>query len=78
VIPSSAARDRDKGMQGVKGPGCQGRPYRHHNARYRSENVIRDAYKDDLSLEGRLMVRECAALYEPLDADIPKYQQFNR
>jgi tRNA(adenine34) deaminase len=41
-------------------------------------DFIRDAYKDDLSLEGGLMVEECAALYVPSGADIPKEQQFNR
>ena len=41
-------------------------------------DFVRDAYKDDLSLEGGLMVNECAALYAPPDADIPKDQQFNR
>lgn len=41
-------------------------------------NFVRDAFRDDLALEGGLMVRECAALYVPPDADIPKDQQFNR
>jgi tRNA(adenine34) deaminase len=41
-------------------------------------DFIRDAYKDDLSLEGGLMVKECAALYVPPSADISKDQQFNR
>src|ERR1700722_5712038 len=41
-------------------------------------DFVRDAYKDDLSLEGGLMVKECAALYVPPGADIPKDQQFNR
>ena len=41
-------------------------------------NFIRDAYKDDLALEGGLMANECAALYVPPGADIPKAQQFNR
>src|SRR3984885_6948062 len=43
-----------------------------------TEDFIRDAYKDDLSLEGGLMAKECAALYVPPGADIPKDQQFNR
>jgi len=41
-------------------------------------DFIRDAYKDDLALEGGLMVKECAALYVAPGADIPKSQQFNR
>jgi hypothetical protein len=41
-------------------------------------DFLHDAYKDDLLLEGGLMVRECAALYVPPGADIPKSQQFNR
>jgi tRNA(adenine34) deaminase len=41
-------------------------------------DFIRDAYKDDLSLEGGLMAGECAVLYVPPGADIPKDQQFNR
>jgi tRNA(adenine34) deaminase len=41
-------------------------------------DFIRDAYKDDLSLEGGLMTGECAALYVPPGADILKDQQFNR
>jgi tRNA(adenine34) deaminase len=41
-------------------------------------DFIRDAYKDDLSLEGGLMAGECASLYVPPGADIPKDQQFNR
>jgi tRNA(adenine34) deaminase len=41
-------------------------------------DFIRDAYKDDLSLEGGLMVKECATLYAPPGVDIPKEQQFNR
>lgn len=40
-------------------------------------DFIRDAYKDDLSLEGGFMVKECAALCVPPGADIPKDQQFN-
>jgi tRNA(adenine34) deaminase len=41
-------------------------------------DFIRDAYKDDLSLEGGLMAEECAALYVAPGADVPKDQQFNR
>jgi tRNA(adenine34) deaminase len=41
-------------------------------------DFIRDAFRNDLTLEGGLMVKECAALYVPPDADVPKDQQFNR
>ncbi len=41
-------------------------------------DFIRDAFRDDLSLEGGLMVRECAALYVPKDAEVPEGEQFNR
>ncbi|HQT76867.1 MAG: tRNA-specific adenosine deaminase [Rhodospirillales bacterium 20-64-7] len=41
-------------------------------------DFIRDAFRDDLSLEGGLMAGECAALYVPPDADVPKEEQFNR
>ncbi|MGD0105774.1 MAG: nucleoside deaminase [Rhodopila sp.] len=41
-------------------------------------DFIRDAFRNDLSLEGGLMVKECAALYLPPDADVPKDEQFNR
>lgn len=41
-------------------------------------DFIRDAFRDDLSLEGGLMARECAALYVPPYADVPKEEQFNR
>jgi len=40
-------------------------------------DFIRDAFRHDLSLEGGLMVRQCAGLYVPPDAEIPKSQQFN-
>lgn len=43
-----------------------------------TEDFIRDAFRDDLSIEGGLMARECAALYVPPDAEVPKDQQFNR
>ncbi|MDQ2802135.1 MAG: nucleoside deaminase [Pseudomonadota bacterium] len=39
---------------------------------------IRDAFRDDLSLQGGLMVKECAELYVPPDADVPEDQQFNQ
>jgi tRNA(adenine34) deaminase len=41
-------------------------------------DFIRDAFRGDLSLEGGLMVRECAALYVPKDARVPEDEQFNR
>ena len=41
-------------------------------------DFIRDAYRGDLSIEGGLLVRECAALYVPPEAHIPKDEQFNR
>jgi tRNA(adenine34) deaminase len=41
-------------------------------------DFICDAFRDDLSLEGGLMARECAALYVPPDADVPKQEQFNQ
>ncbi|MDR3534097.1 MAG: nucleoside deaminase [Rhodopila sp.] len=41
-------------------------------------DFIRDAFRKDLSLEGGLMVRECAALYVPPDAHVPYSEQFNR
>jgi tRNA(adenine34) deaminase len=41
-------------------------------------DFIRDAFRDDLTVEGGLMVQECAGLYVPPDADVPKDEQFNR
>ena len=41
-------------------------------------DFIRDAFRDDLSIEGGLLLRECAALYVPPDAAVPKEEQFNR
>jgi tRNA(adenine34) deaminase len=41
-------------------------------------DFIRDAFRNDLSIDGGLMVRECAALYVPPGADVPKDEQFNR
>src|SRR4051812_3620980 len=41
-------------------------------------DFICDAFRNDLALEGGLMVRECAALYVPPEADVPKEEQFNR
>jgi hypothetical protein len=39
-------------------------------------DFIRDAFRNDLLLEGGLMVHECATLYAPPDAKIPKGEQF--
>ncbi len=41
-------------------------------------DFIRDAYRDDLSLRGGILATECASLYVPLGADIPRDLQFNR
>jgi tRNA(adenine34) deaminase len=41
-------------------------------------DFIRDAYRDDLTLRGGVLARECAGLYFPPDAVIPKTLQFNR
>ena len=41
-------------------------------------DFIRDAFRDDLSLEGGVLAAECAALYFPPGADVPEDQQFNR
>jgi hypothetical protein len=34
-------------------------------------DFIRDAFRNDLTLQGGLMGRKCAALYVPPDADVP-------
>jgi tRNA(adenine34) deaminase len=41
-------------------------------------DFIRDAFSDNLSLQGGLLAKECAALYVPPDANIPKDEQFNQ
>jgi tRNA(adenine34) deaminase len=41
-------------------------------------DFIRDAFRDDLSIQGGLLVRECAGLYVPPGADVPKEDWFNR
>ncbi len=41
-------------------------------------DFIRDAFSDDLSIEGGLMAAECAALYVPPDAEVPKQEAFNQ
>jgi tRNA(adenine34) deaminase len=43
-----------------------------------TEMFIRDAFKDDISLEGGVLALECATLYVPPGADVPRDQQFNR
>lgn len=41
-------------------------------------DFIRDAYRNDVSLDGGLLAEDCAELYEPPDAKIPKSEQFNQ
>jgi tRNA(adenine34) deaminase len=41
-------------------------------------DFIRDAFRNDLTLQGGLMAKECATLYVPPDANVPRGQQFNR
>ena len=41
-------------------------------------DFIRDAFRNDLSLEGGLLAAEGAALYVPPDANVPKDEQFNQ
>ncbi len=41
-------------------------------------DFIRDAYRDDLMLEGGVLAVECAQLYVPPAARVPRSQQFNR
>ena len=41
-------------------------------------DFIRDAYRDDLSIEGGVLAAECAALYVGPDVAVPDAQQFNR
>lgn len=41
-------------------------------------DFIQDAYRDDLSMVGGLMARECAAFYVPPDAEVPKAEEFNQ
>ena len=40
-------------------------------------DFIRDAYRDDLSVEGGCMTAECAALYYGPDANVPEENQGN-
>jgi tRNA(adenine34) deaminase len=41
-------------------------------------DFIRDSYRDDLTIDGGLLAKECAKLYVPPDAYVPKEEQFNR
>jgi tRNA(adenine34) deaminase len=41
-------------------------------------DFIRDAFRDDLALDGGVLAAECAALYVPPEADVPPSEQFNR
>jgi tRNA(adenine34) deaminase len=41
-------------------------------------DFIRDAFRDDLALEGGVLAAECAGLYVPRWAKVPRSEQFNR
>ena len=41
-------------------------------------DFIRDAFRDDLSIDGGLMAGECAALYVPPEQFVPIEEQFNQ
>ena len=41
-------------------------------------DFIRDAFRNDLTLEGGIVGGECAALYVPPNAKVPASEQFNR
>ena len=41
-------------------------------------DFIPDAFRNDLSIEDGLMAAECATLYVPPDADVPKQEAFNQ
>ena len=41
-------------------------------------DFIADAFKDDIALRGGVLSAECAALYIPPDAEVPKEEQFNQ
>ncbi len=43
-----------------------------------TSDFIHDAFKDDISLVGGVLAKDCAALYVPPGADVPEDQQFNR
>lgn len=40
-------------------------------------DFIRDAFRNDLSLEGGVMAEECAGLYVPRWAKVPRAERFN-
>ncbi len=40
-------------------------------------DILRDAYRDDTSLCAGVLAQECAALYFPPGADIPKERRYN-
>jgi len=41
-------------------------------------DFIRDAFRDDLALQGGVLAEKCAKLYVPRDAEVPRSEQFNR
>ena len=41
-------------------------------------DFVRDAFRNDLSIEGGLLAKDSASLYLPPDADISKSEWFNR
>lgn len=41
-------------------------------------DFIRDAYRDDLAIEGGLLAADCAQLYVGPDAKVPPQEQYNR
>jgi hypothetical protein len=43
-----------------------------------AQTLLDAAFKNDISLEGGVLAHECATLYVPPGADVPKDQQFNR
>ena len=40
-------------------------------------SFIADAYRDDIVIEGGCLREECATLYYPPDADLPREEQAN-
>lgn len=40
-------------------------------------DFVRDAWRDDLSIEGGCLVAECAALYYGPEDDVPQEEQGN-
>jgi tRNA(adenine34) deaminase len=40
-------------------------------------SFIADAYRDDIVIEGGCLREECAGLYYPPDADLPREEQAN-